>query len=560
MMKRLSIVLMLLGLTLVSVGVVSSQEPNNPPPPQQGGRPRDGDGQPPRDGRPGGRRDGDRDGNRGDNDNPNDGTGDSSGGEVATDGSPARAEGDAELVTVSDTTEETNSPATIADVTRSGIRFNPNPYLGGQNTVFDASEEAFTNHIPSYTEEQIALFEEGDELFEQSFIAAIDPNSGLQEDGLGPFFNADSCESCHVEDGRGRPPAFAGEPESGFLIRLARPELSLNGSTHPDPTYGGQLQDMAIDGLAPEGQFTITYVEVNSTFADGTPYTLQQPIYTVTNLPYGELASDVTFSPRVANQMIGLGYLDALTEETILSFADPSDANGDGISGRPNYVWDAQTQNLAIGRFGWKANQPNLIQQTAGAYNGDMGISSSLFSGQPCMEAQADCMVMPYGGSPEISDEHVLAVVFYSSSLAVPAQRDSDTPLVQQGESLFMEAQCSSCHVPNMTTGIHRSIPQLSNQDIRPFTDLLLHDMGDGLADGQTDFQATGSEWRTPPLWGIGLFETVNGHTYYLHDGRARDLNEAILWHGGEAEASRNAYLEMSQAEREALIAFLKSL
>jgi CxxC motif-containing protein (DUF1111 family) len=447
-----------------------------------------------------------------------------------------------------------------SDPAQTEIRFDPNPYLGGPDTVFDTSPESFTNHLPSLTEEQFALFEEGDEFFEQVFVPASNADSQSPGDGLGPFFNADSCDSCHIEDGRGRPPVVLGETETGFLIRLALPAQNLNGSTQPDPIYGGQLQDMAIPGLTPEGQFSIIYTEVAGTFADGTPYSLRQPVYEISNLPYGDLAPDVTFSPRVANQMIGLGYLEAISEATLLGFADPNDANGDGISGRPNYVYDAQTQNLAIGRFGWKANQPNLIQQTAGAYNGDMGISTSLFMDQPCMAGQTACVAMPHGGLPEASDEEVLAVVFYSSTLAVPAQRESDSPLVQQGESLFMEAQCSSCHIPSVTTGVHPSIPQLSNQTVRPFTDLLLHDMGAGLADGQPDFQATGSEWRTPPLWGIGLFETVNGHTYYLHDGRARDLNEAILWHGGEALASQQAYLNMSQAEREALIAFLKSL
>lgn len=351
-----------------------------------------------------------------------------------------------------------------------------------------------------------------------------------------------------------------GEPESGFLIRTALKERTLTGSSLPDPNYGGQLQDFSIDGVPAEGTIVVTYTEIAGTFADGTPYSLRQPTYTIENLPYGDLASDVSFSPRIANQMIGLGLLEAISEDALLGFADPNDANGDGISGRPNYVWDALNNREAMGRFGWKANQPNLIQQAAGAFNGDMGITTSLFSSQSCTAVQADCVAMASGGDPEISDEELLLVAFYSGSLAVPAQRNADNAQVQRGEQLFMDAQCSSCHIPETTTGIHPTIPQLSNQTIHPFTDLMLHDMGEGLADGQDNFQASGSEWRTAPLWGIGLFGTVNGHTYYLHDGRARDLSEAILWHGGEAQASRDAYINLSSADREALLAFLKSI
>jgi CxxC motif-containing protein (DUF1111 family) len=446
------------------------------------------------------------------------------------------------------------TPATTAAQT-----ISPNPLLGGGNTVFDDSPEAFTNPLPGLSEAQMLQFDEGDELFEQAFIAATGGGDS-QEDGLGPLFNATSCEGCHIEDGRGRAPLFLGEDQSGFLIRLALEERDLTGATTPDPVYGGQLQDMSIGGIPAEAEILITYTEVPGTFADGTPYSLRQPAYTLENLGYGEMAAGITFSPRVANQMIGLGMLEAISEDTLLAWADPNDSNGDGVSGRPNYVWDAYNSTTAIGRFGWKANQPHLLQQTAGAYNGDIGISTSLFPHQQCGALQSDCAALPTGGEPEISDEHLLLVVFYSQTLSVPAQRNSDDPQVMQGEALFMEAQCNSCHVSEVTTGVHPSIPQLSNQTIRPFTDLLLHDMGPGLADNQSDFQATGSEWRTPPLWGIGLFETVNGHTTYLHDGRARDLNEAILWHGGEAAAAQAAYLNMTAEEREALLAFLKSL
>lgn len=464
--------------------------------------------------------------------------------------------------------------------------------LGGENTVFDTSESAFTNPLPLLSEAELLLFEEGDELFEQEFE---------RPDGLGPIFHAVSCESCHIEDGRGRPPAFTGETGTGLLIRLAINEHTETGATTPDPIYGGQFQDEATGRTEAEGTIQITYTDITGQYADGTSYTLRAPSYNLINLNYGALDPDTTLSPRLANQMIGLGYFEAIPESTILAMADPNDANGDGISGRPNFVWDVVNNQLSLGLFGWKANQPNLIQQSAAAYNGDIGITSYFFSDQPCTDNQDNCLPDENGSrnrrpprnqrdnrppregrgnrppqnrrgneqnniafaaddSAEVTIEDVELVTFYSSTLAVPAQRNADDPIVISGQALFQEANCNSCHVETIQTGEHDSIPALSNQTIHPYTDLLLHDMGEGLADGQDDFLATGSEWRTAPLWGLGLFEEVNGYAFYLHDGRARTIEEAILWHGGEAEASRDAFINMNAVERNALVAFLKSL
>jgi CxxC motif-containing protein (DUF1111 family) len=258
--------------------------------------------------------------------------------------------------------------------------------------------------------------------------------------------------------------------------------------------------------------------------------------------------------------MIGLGLLEAVPEETILALADPADEDGDGVSGRPNYVWDASGGRMALGRFGWKANQPSLYQQTAAAFLGDIGITTDLFDQQDCMAGQTECLDSPDGGNPEITGDDLAKVVLYASSLAVPAMRGAVDPQVILGEKVFLEAGCASCHTPSLATGVHPDIPALSNQTIYPYTDLLLHDMGEGLADGRPDFEASGSEWRTPPLWGIGLIETVNGHAYLLHDGRARGLAEAILWHGGEAEAARDYFIELPADLREALLRFLEAL
>jgi len=430
--------------------------------------------------------------------------------------------------------------------------------LGGDTTIYNTTENAFTMPAPGLTREQRLLFFVGDSFFNQNWVTA--PASTTARDGLGPMFNSRSCAGCHFKDGRGRAPDFDGEFPTGYLIRLKLNERSLNGAYLGDENYGGQFQNRALEGIDGEGDIRIEYTEIEGEFADGTPYSLRQPTIYLDNLAYGDLHPEITMSPRVANQMIGLGLLEAITEETILAMADPNDMDGDGISGRPNYVWDVYNNRQSLGRFGWKANQPHLLQQSAAAFNGDMGITTSLFPNQNCTGAQLLCQEAIHGGEPEISDDDMLKVVLYVQSLAVPAQRNADDPQVQQGFNLFLEANCNSCHVDTLTTGIHPTVPALSNQTIHPYTDLLLHDMGEGLADNSPDFEATGSEWRTPSLWGIGLFETVNGHTNYLHDGRARNLTEAILWHGGEAETSRDIFINMSEEERDALIAFLKSL
>jgi CxxC motif-containing protein (DUF1111 family) len=244
----------------------------------------------------------------------------------------------------------------------------------------------------------------------------------------------------------------------------------------------------------------------------------------------------------------------------LLAQADAEDENGDGISGRPNHVWDVANAAVTLGRFGWKANQPRLEQQNSGAFEGDIGITSPLFPDENCTTAQPECEAAPNGGGPEIDRTRVDQIDFYSKFLAVPARRDYRDPEVLQGEASFKDLGCASCHTPTFTTGIVDDLPELSAQLIHPYTDLLLHDMGDDLADGRPDFEADGNEWRTPPLWGIGLFEDVNDHTRYLHDGRARNLEEAVLWHGGEAASAAAAFKALSGSERGALLRFLGSL
>lgn len=429
---------------------------------------------------------------------------------------------------------------------------------GGQATIFDTTPNAFGQPVPGLERPEELLFFVGNSFFNQNWVTA--PASTTARDGLGPLFNAHSCASCHFKDGRGRPPTFDGELSTGFLIRLSLPGSDVHYAPVPEPNYGGQLQDQAIMGVAGEAAFQIVYTEIPFTFPDGQTVSLRQPTYTLSQLSYGDLHSETMLSPRVANQMIGMGLLEAVPEEDILALADPTDQDGDGVSGRPNFVWDDFNNQMALGRFGWKANQPSVLQQTAGAFLGDMGITTPLFQAQDCSPNQLDCLAAPAGGTPEIIADDFLKVVLYASSLAVPGRRDWADPQVLEGKAAFNDIGCATCHAPLLETGIHPTIPALSNQTIRPYTDLLLHDMGPGLADDRPDFQATGNEWRTPPLWGIGLVETVNGHTNFLHDGRARNLLEAILWHGGEAESARAAFMNLSADLRQAILRFLNSL
>jgi len=287
---------------------------------------------------------------------------------------------------------------------------------------------------------------------------------------------------------------------------------------------------------------------------------MRKPQVQLSELAYGELHPDNRMSLRIAPPMIGLGLLEAIPEQALLANADPDDRDGDGISGRANRVFDQLSRETVIGRFGWKAGQPSLNQQNADAFFNDMGLSTRLFSGSSCTERQVECRAMPDGGEPEVSDAILAQVLFYTRNLGVPARRNVDDPQVLAGKTLFHRAGCQSCHIPQFTTAADAAEPELANQPIRPYTDLLLHDMGEGLADHRPEFEASGREWRPPPLWGIGLTQTVSGHSQFLHDGRARNLLEAILWHGGEAEAARQKVLGFDREQREALLSFLESL
>ncbi|MDY8108973.1 di-heme oxidoredictase family protein [Fulvimarina sp. 2208YS6-2-32] len=416
-------------------------------------------------------------------------------------------------------------------------------------------------------------FKLGNALFRKFWVSS--PSSTIASDGLGPLYNARACQSCHLKDGRGRPPAEGEEAVSMFLrlsvppkTREERQALADRTLTRiAEPTYGGQLQNFAVPGYEPEGRMVISYEEMDVALSDGTAVSLRKPTYSVADLNYGPMADDVMLSPRIANPMIGLGLVEAIEEADIRALADPDDRDGNGISGKVSEAIDPETGALRLARFGWKATTPSIKVQSAEAFSGDIGISTPLKTDAfgECSNLQDACRTAPSGvqarlGKVEAPDPVLGLVTFYSQNLAVPARRDVGDETVLAGKEAFYEAGCAACHQPKFVTSRKAEDEAQRFQLIWPYSDFLLHDMGEGLADGRPVGDASGREWRTQPLWGIGLTDVVNGNTFYLHDGRARTLEEAILWHGGEAENARNAYASFDAATRKALITFLESL
>ncbi|MBX8497986.1 di-heme oxidoredictase family protein [Pseudomonas cichorii] len=439
---------------------------------------------------------------------------------------------------------------------------------GGSATVRKSDQNAFSMPSANLSPVRRLDFSVGNSFFRNPWVIA--PSTTTARDGLGPLVNTNACQNCHIKDGRGHPPEPGDSSAVSMLVRLSIPdsaayaEVIRRNGVVPEPTYGGQLQDMAVPGVAPEGKVRVEYDPLTIRFRDGMTVELRQPTLRITQLGYGPMHPYTHASARIAPPMIGLGLLEAIPEAAILANADPDDKNDNGISGRANWVWDDVQQKVVMGRFGWKAGQPTLNQQNAHAFSGDMGLTTSLKTVDDCTPAQADCRNAPNGngpnGEPEVSDNILRLVEFYTRNLAVPARRNVDDPQVLAGKSLFFKAGCQQCHTPQFTTRADAAEPELANQVIRPYSDLLLHDMGEGLADNRTEFQATGREWRTPPLWGLGLTGAVSGHTQFLHDGRARNVMEAILWHGGEAQAAQRQVLAFDANQRAALLAFLNSL
>jgi CxxC motif-containing protein (DUF1111 family) len=444
---------------------------------------------------------------------------------------------------------------------------------GAATTRATVNGNIFSHFSANLTFQEEETFKLGNALFTKLWVAA--PSSTQASDGLGPLFNARGCQSCHLKDGRGHPPEGAPDATSMFL-RLARPAetdaekadvAARKMLNFPDPVYGEQLQDLAVQDLAIEGRMAVAYEEIPVELVGGEKVSLRKPTYSVTDLGYGPMHPDTTLSPRVSPPMIGLGLVQAIHEADILANADPDDKNEDGISGKPAFVRDHRTGELKLGRFGFKAQNATIRDQSSSAFAGDLGISTPDAPRDfgDCTQAQTKCLSLPTGvqerlGPTEAPDPVMDLVTFYSENLAVPARRDIDSPTVLRGKEMFYTSGCTACHTPKFVTRRDAGNKAQAFQLIWPYSDFLLHDMGEGLADGQQVGDADGREWRTQPLWGIGLTKTVNNHTFFLHDGRARNLTEAVLWHGGEAEAARNAFAGLPKDDRQALITFLESL
>ena len=395
------------------------------------------------------------------------------------------------------------------------------PDAPADHDVLDGTIEGMT---PSQVGQHIA----GDEEFARRFSVSA---------GLGPIFVAASCEQCHVGDGKGHP--------TFELVRFGR---VVNGVFDPMTAFGGpQLQHRAIPGYPPE----------------------QVP---------AEATLRSSFTPPAVT---GLGYLDAVDDRTLIDLADPNDSDGDGISGRlqihePTELIEEVLALEArgapdpgargtlvgggyIGRFGKKALTVNLLHQTVGAYHEDMGVTSDLIP-EDLFNPAAGSRASDDVPDPEVSSAVVANVVFYLKTLRAPSRREPDHPDVVAGEALFSQIGCAACHLPTLTTGASE-IAVLDRVDFHPYTDLLLHDMGPELDDGYTEGRALSSEWRTPPLWGIGLQDRFQGgQAFYLHDGRATTLEGAIGLHGGEGAASRAAFESLDPEDRARLLRFLRSL
>lgn len=424
-------------------------------------------------------------------------------------------------------------------------------YAGGKTTVFSNTSNAYSTPATNLSTDELNQHLKGDIDFESTFVTApatINP-------GLGPIFNNSSCISCHPRDGRAAHPQNI-QARSGLLLRTSLSGSGSNGNSIAVNGFGLQIQNQALFNFQPEADYTVNYQEIVETLADGTIIYLQKPVFNVTNT-YIPFPDNALLSPRIAPPVFGLGLLELITDSDLIASQDINDSNKDGISGKLNYVWNPLTQQSEIGKFGWKANTPNLLIQCAAAYVEDMGITNYVFP-QETGHDQSN-------GNDHLNDDVELAddilhnAVFYTRTLAVPAPRNIEDKEVKRGAKLFTDLQCATCHTPKQKTGFSE-IPALSFQTFYPYTDQLLHDMGEGLADNRPDFLANGREWKTRPLWGIGLTFVVNNHTHFLHDGRARNITEAILWHGGEAENAKQNFKKLSKEDREALLKFINSL
>jgi len=423
------------------------------------------------------------------------------------------------------------------------------------DTSFPTDREALSRPLPGLTTQEMALFQQGRSLVRQSWVVA--PAGDRAVNGLGPLYNRLACISCHAKNGRGGAPDGPQQRMQSMLVRLSVPGVSTHGGPRPHPAYGDQLNEEGIAGVPGEGLAHLQWLPSWVTLAGGERIALRRPRLSFDELGYGPMGKVLT-SLRVSPPIAGLGLLETVPAAALTQRALAP--KPDGVRGTVNQVWDVPSGLTVPGRFGLKANAPSLRQQIAGAFVGDMGITSDLFPAENCTEVQLACQQAPSGAQPELTTAQLDSVEFYLAHLAPPERRQPDAPLVRQGEALFVQSGCAICHQPVLPGGEHPKYPRLSGQPVAAYTDLLVHDLGPALTDGRPDYLASGRQWRTAPLWGLGLLVNINEATHFLHDGRARTVQEAILWHGGEAKPARHRYASLSKSERQALLAFLQSL
>ncbi len=447
---------------------------------------------------------------------------------------------------------------------------------GGEGSVKFTPFPSFELPAKNLNKADLPMFHAGKALARQPWIKA--PTVTFKRDGLGPLFNARTCLMCHVNGGRGVMPVAGDVRLDTAFLRLSIPGFDEVHGVIDEPMYGDQLQTQSTSlahmfrhlkdadlkhSVAPEAYIFPNWSESSFTYPDGTKINLREPDVKITNLGYGKMHPDTMMGLRNAPPIQGVGLLETIKQADIDKLVDENDADGNGISGRLNKVWDFEKNKTVAGRFGLKANKASVRLQTAGAFHGDIGLSNPIFSSQSCTDKQVDCKNEITGNDKEgteIDENQLTMVVNFIKNIGVPKRRNPGKKSVMAGRSLFYQTGCAECHHPSYTTGKDKDFPHLANQVIWPYTDLLLHDMGQGLADGRPDYLATGSEWKTPPLWGVGLSKQVNGAQNFLHDGRARSVEEAIIWHGGEAEQTKQKFVSLDKMQREKLIEFVNSL